>query len=401
MLVCGRIRYAAVMTVLEPVSWSRPARPARSVLVHRNVDAWLIGGISLVLFALMFVVVPRDADINSVSWTAFYLAFVVNGPHFFASYWHLYVDNGRDLLRNRRYVFAGIVVPIALIVGLFVASRRPSEATLASMVNIMWISVGWHYVKQIFGVSLVASAAHGRPIGGLTKSLYRINLLSVWLMTLVFSNDRGSKTAFFGVTSTSFDLTGWLERIHLYWIADHLRLVVYVIVGVTALAAIGGFVRQWIRTGKTMAPVGWIAWLSIYVWYLPVFYHPSYGYLIPFFHSLQYLLFSVTFSWNKSRRILEQPTTVTATDDRIRRRRFVEKFGLFVAVSVVLGAAGFHWIPEWLDRNATLRPTVLGPQFYVVAFNLFINIHHYFVDSVIWRGSNPQVRTFLRPRPVS
>lgn len=26
---------------------------------------------------------------------------------------------------------------------------------------------------------------------------------------------------------------------------------------------------------------------------------------------------------------------------------------------------------------------------------MFINIHHYFIDSVIWRNGNPEVRQFL------
>jgi len=29
------------------------------------------------------------------------------------------------------------------------------------------------------------------------------------------------------------------------------------------------------------------------------------------------------------------------------------------------------------------------------AFSLFINLHHYFIDNVIWRGDNDYLKTYL------
>lgn len=388
------------MTTFEQtVAATRPTQRTRPALVHRHLDAWLIGGISIVVFALMFILVPKDADIGQVSWTTFYLAFLINGPHFFASYWHIYVDNARRL-REPRFAFAGFVVPALLIVGLIVASQRGNDKTLGHMVNLMYLSVGWHYVKQIFGVTLVSSAAHGRPVAGWPKKLLRFNLLTIWLMSWVFTNQYAwtSNRGFFGVTYSSANITGFLDDIGLSFVGDHLRLSVYVLVATTAAVALGGFAHQWIVTGKTLAPVGWVAWASIYIWYLPVLAHPAYFYFVPLFHSLQYLLFSVTFSWNKAAGEDLAPSLMT---DRQRRQQFVTRFAVFVAFAFVLGAAGFHWLPEYLDRNVDYRPNQLGGQFWVVAFNLFINIHHYFVDSVIWRGTNPQVRKYLRPRSAS
>jgi hypothetical protein len=411
---------------------------ARTALTHRTVDTLLIGGLSILVFAAMFLLVPKDVDISHLSWTMFYLGFIVNGPHFFASYWHLYVDNA-SRLHEKRFVFAGFVVPLLLIVGLYAASRNATQRTLGLMVGVMYLSVGWHYVKQIFGVMLVSSAAHGSPVSGLQKKLLRVNLLVVWLMSWTFANERSWTTAkengFFGVSYSSANVNQFLRNNALGFLASHFRLAVYLLVGLSLGFALVAFVRQWIDTGTTMAPVGWVAWASIYVWYLPVLYHPAYFYLVPFFHSLQYLLFSVTFSWNKARSDsaiddpigpiapIARPTngepafleTATGGDlgaavdpaleadrvietARLRRQKFVLRLGLFSVFAVSLGAAGFHWIPEWMDRNMNYRSAALGGQFWVVAFNVFINVHHYFVDSVIWRGTNPQVRKFLQPR---
>jgi hypothetical protein len=420
------------MTTLDSPFRSRPQRTA---LTQRNIDALLIGGLSILVFAVMFLLVPKDVDISHLSWTMFYLGFVVNGPHFFASYWHIYIDNA-SRLREPRLAFAGFMVPLILIVGLFVASRNRSDHTLGLMVGVMYLSVGWHYVKQIFGVMLVSSAAHGNSVSNVAKKLLRVNLLMVWFMSWTFANERAWTTAkengFFGVSYSSANINRFLTNHGMRFFASHFRLGIYLLVGVSATFTLLALMRQWVRTGAMMAPVGWVAWASIYVWYLPVLYHPAYFYLVPFFHSLQYLLFSVTFSWNKARSesAIDAPVVVSgpvetgelavagspdsphsATNpavDRIdpldisrgRRQQFVQRFGLFLVFAFVLGAAGFHWVPEWMDRNMNYRSPALGGQFWVVAFNVFINVHHYFVDSVIWRGTNPQVRKFLQPRPI-
>ena len=36
-----------------------------------------------------------------------------------------------------------------------------------------------------------------------------------------------------------------------------------------------------------------------------------------------------------------------------------------------------------------------GMSFFVTAAMLFINIHHYFIDNVLWRFKDPRVRAYL------
>ena len=36
-----------------------------------------------------------------------------------------------------------------------------------------------------------------------------------------------------------------------------------------------------------------------------------------------------------------------------------------------------------------------GILFFVTSAMLFINIHHYFIDNVIWRFKDPEVRAYL------
>jgi hypothetical protein len=58
----------------------------------------------------------------------------------------------------------------------------------------------------------------------------------------------------------------------------------------------------------------------------------------------------------------------------------------------------FHGAPEVLDaaffsrRGRFVDPGNLGLSPCVAAFFVCVNIHHYFMDHVIWRRENPEAR---------
>jgi hypothetical protein len=74
------------------------------------------------------------------------------------------------------------------------------------------------------------------------------------------------------------------------------------------------------------------------------------------------------------------------------------RMGLLAASALALGWFLFRGAPRALDAQfaslATTGPE-LGPTPYFAALYAFVNIHHYFMDTVIWRKQNPDTR-FLR-----
>ncbi|MCY1551726.1 hypothetical protein D9M68_880740 [compost metagenome] len=122
----------------------------------------------------------------------------------------------------------------------------------------------------------------------------------------------------------------------------------------------------------------------IYVWLSPFLTHPFFLYMIPFFHSLQYLLFSGAYTRDK----------VEASGSGSRG------YLIWWGGAFVLAALVFEVIPTAID-DAGLHSGEITPKLALVAFLLFINIHHYFIDNVLWRGDNPQVRQALRMREKS
>ena len=74
-------------------------------------------------------------------------------------------------------------------------------------------------------------------------------------------------------------------------------------------------------------------------------------------------------------------------------RRLLRQLGA-TPVLVVAGWLAFEFVPNEVD---TALGTFNAWQmfFFFTAAMLFINIHHYFLDNVLWRFKDPQVRQYL------
>ena len=80
------------------------------------------------------------------------------------------------------------------------------------------------------------------------------------------------------------------------------------------------------------------------------------------------------------------------------------QLGALALGALALGWALFHGAPGVLDGLLGPHPTLnpmpeeLGPTPYLAAVVAVVNIHHYFMDHVIWRRENPDTR-YLRDDP--
>jgi len=70
-------------------------------------------------------------------------------------------------------------------------------------------------------------------------------------------------------------------------------------------------------------------------------------------------------------------------------------FTFFVVLGVLLGFLGFYGLPRSFDSLVPYDRHLLGPSMFLFAFYIFINIHHYFLDNVMWRRGNPDVQQYL------
>ena len=124
-----------------------------------------------------------------------------------------------------------------------------------------------------------------------------------------------------------------------------------------------------------IAPVAFVFW-----WIPPLIQENFYIWIVPFFHSLQYLGFVYKI---EGRRL--QTTRPGATP----------MWGGITAMAlVVAGFVTFELIPNTADHFFDTQGE-LGAWFFFASAVVFINVHHYFIDNVIWRFSNKRIRQFL------
>ena len=349
-------------------------------LLSPAIDLLMIGGGSLLVFLLTYLFIDKNANTSRMSWTMFYLAFAVNNPHFAASYVLLYGDKRRELFSNRRFFWAGVVVPGLLIAYMAACIVATSPKYLSYAVSVMYFTVGWHYIKQIYGTMVVTAARRGYYFSKTESLVLKSNLYPLWFLSFFSGNLAVREILHYGIGYHTFAVPTYVMPLN----------YCLILVSLGALVAVLG--RKWWLSRQLP---GWSAacsFVAIYIWYLPGLYHPIFWFAIPFFHSLQYLLFVTTLKKNE----FAANATRDGGGSAEVRRRFAKQSLTFVGLIGVLGYLAFDGVPFFLDNFVlTYDKQVFGPQLAMFVFITFINIHHYFIDNVLWRHDNPALKAYL------
>ncbi len=349
----------------------------------------LVGGFTLVLFPLAWLAergVGLDAAELAVGFTTFHAAHLVNDPHFSVTYLLFYRNArarlfGRDLepRQRLRYVFAGILAPAALGAWTVLAIAHGSSRALGALIELMFALVGWHYVKQGFGVLLVLSARRG------------VRYQPHERRALLFHALAGAAFAWANPASPRREVE---EKGVVYTALAHprsLELVTGVVFGLSALLLVA-ILAQKNRRERRLPPLAPLIGYLVAIWLWSVFssIDPLMLYAIPALHSLQYLYFVWLLRRNEALEAEAPPHFGRPTQERL----------LVLAVSAAaLGALQFHFAPSLLDWARWLVPhgtpaelADLGPTPWFAGLFALVNIHHYLMDTVIWRRENPETR---------
>ncbi len=352
----------------------------------------LVGGATPFLFPLSWLLQKRfglDASEYAVGFLFFYGAHVVNDPHFAVTYLLFYrgfrarafgpVFGG---LQRVRYVMAGLLVPLLLAGWATASLAMKSAALLGVMIQVMFLLVGWHYVKQGFGVLVVLAARRGVRFTTLERTVVLLHSFAGWAYAWASPADPGTEVEEKGVVYTTVAHSLGLERVtHVLFLATVLPLV-WVLVQK----------RRREKTLPILTPL--TAFLcTVWSWTIYSAYDPLVKYAIPALHSLQYLYFVWLLRDNEAAEREGPPWFEPSRGTRL---------GLLAVGAVGLGWFFFHGAPGALDgalvsRRASVA-SGLGPTPYLAAIFTFVNIHHYFMDYVVWRRDNPDTRYLTMQR---
>lgn len=372
------------MTSATPSLFVRTERD--SLAPRPLVEFLLVGGATLFLlpiaWILQLVAGLDDAEL-AVGFLCFHAAYVINDPHFSVTYLLFYRNAGQRAFGSEfshsqrlRYWLAGLVVPIVLITWAGVSIARQSAYSLGLMMQLMFFLVGWHYVKQGFGVLSVLSARRGTRFTRSERRWLLGHCFAGWLYARASPVDPGTEYMEHGVIFTSLPHPKGLE-------AFTFALFCFSTLGLV-WALVGHFRRE-----RRLPPVAALCGFLITVWLWVVYssIDPLLVYMIPALHSVQYLYFVWMLKRNEAKSQEGPP---------LFKGPVATRLGWLAVSSIALAWLLFHGAPWFFDevvrgsRNTSFGD--LGPTPFLAAFVTFVNLHHYFMDSVIWRRDNPETR---------
>ena len=375
----------------------------RRALTSRFLDFWLLGGASILVWLVMIAVQgfrsswAIDQHFKNLTYTTASLSLLVNYPHFLVSY-KLAYGRGPSFIRSHAWQL--VIVPV-LLIGTFVAAfflytvpvaRVPGMSGLITTVaplgtnvrvlsgprfgdllftvvfNVMLFTVGWHYTKQVFGCMMVYAHFDRYTLTPAQRTITKWALLSIWWLTFVHSNMSGSQNSFSQFTYYSLDLPDIAVPIAGLLVAGGFLLVLYKV-----------FYLNYRDTGRRPSLNMVVPFFALYLWWLPqTRQYEFYFLLTPLFHSLQYLAF-----------------VYKMEDTRLKTERHREVRATAIVVGLVLaGWLVFEFVPNTVDnRLGTFNAWHMF--FFFTAAMLFINVHHYFLDNVLWRFRDREVQHYL------
>lgn len=408
---------AATLKMPLPSHEMKDAQPL-PVLSYRFMDFWLMGGASLVMWALLTSTQYFRNDYSFVGMRfeqvggAFsLLALICNHPHFMASY-RLAYGRGRGFILT--HWFTLIAVPATLIgfyalaflkmtdpvsdapwapplnAGLsaihvgyrFGAAGNYGTEILAASVWLMYLTVGWHYSKQVFGCMSVYGNYDKYPISKNQRLAMKFSVFGVAFYSFCHLNfhwrdyyPMSGSFQFIGLSVGELDLPAFLETFAtlflLSGIAGFLYFVIY---------------KNYRDHGKLPSANFLVPFVAFYAWWVPIFKQREFYFMmVPFFHSLQYLPFAMRMELNGLN----------------TKAHAQKKFALRMVILLLAGFLAFEAIPSLLDSRAAYYSNIGIASFFTIAFAVFINVHHFFIDSVLWRFQDPNVRqALLSPEDV-
>jgi len=356
----------------------------------KAMDMLLLGGASVIAWLFFRFIELDKREILILAFGMMFLANFVNHPHFMHSYqmffeiWPVIKQEKGSAKYKIRWLVTAIFIPslLAVLLGFSVYLSMKGDFRLMQMcVGLYAVLVGWHYVKQSFGMALFDAARSKVYWSAKSRKILLWNSYISWLAALIIGAGVLAGGDFWGV---KFPV---LRLLHDgYWTAA--AAIVATASAAWTLLAIWRQIQLW-RSSEIaisdMPLAGIIGYVvGIYLWTLLAWLDHKFILVIPFFHSLQYL--AIVSKYQKGKNKINLGVS-----------RLLPMDILTYAKAAILGFGLFWFIPGALDylEGGKLNYLSGGVFVFTAAIWIFINIHHYFIDSVIWKKENPLMGKYI------
>ncbi len=339
-------------------------------IITPRIDAICGGGLSLVVAVIVIAYgLVTEAGMGRMLVAIQVYLFtdlLINWPHFMASYRLLYSKRANF----QRHPLVTIGMPIAaLTLFAYIAYRCYTDPATTSTSSLMVLSVihvfapimlAWHYTGQSWGMTACFAFLSGLRMNDRERRLIRAGFYTLFVYHI------GLAYQLFGYVQGLF-----AEQEAGVYLMQAIISVSRVAVFVGFALGLMGFRELAQRTGKSIPMRVWLPWLATFSWYAMVDVYPVSFFLLQIFHALQYLSFPIRVELNQY-----------STPQHQWRHLIV----YYLAITLI-GAVAFGW-SDFFDLGAAWLP--MGTATWMI-----INVHHYFIDAVIWKIRDPEVRHAL------
>lgn len=344
---------------MSPTSAEITPRRRPSIL-SPFVDFLCVGGLSLIVFVPLLLSGRSDLVLIGAGAQA-WVATAINMPHFMASY-RLVYRSRESILRHR---WASIYVPAILLLYTAVAiwEAQSSPVLVIVLITVSSAYLAWHYTGQVWGMMASYAYLDGVKFEKTERALVRTSLriLLAWHLTwFLYTQLRDP------------------SKVRPAYLLLSAGTVIAFVLGVAGLI----LMRR--RTGRIPPARALVAWIALFVWYAVMARDPKAIFWIQIAHALQYLAFPIRVEINHTNAQPEHSAR------RFTLHMVAYAVGL-LAVSVVVAQIVPATAMSVVGNIFGEEPSRAAP----VLILMFINIHHYFTDGVIWKISNPEVRKEL------
>jgi hypothetical protein len=256
----------------------------------------------------------------------------------------------------------GAVILVALAAG-----KDSVGAVSKALVTSVYLLTTWHYVKQVYGVGRITAAYAGIKLTEWDGKVLRYGLYPLWFLGAAQVLAPGA----------SYSLAGFHVGYSLLpsWGYPTLR-VLALVSAIPVLAVFVGVVK---RTHRPPASAFVAPYVATFLWLgLPTNPLLTLLLLAPF-HALQYLA-------------VGHRAEIAVAADRPGEHGLMWWLNIFVGAACG-GLLLSRWAPQFIDAHVH---TGRGPLLFTAAFFVFLNMHHYLIDAVIWRSGGDLVKAMGR-----
>jgi hypothetical protein len=329
--------------------------------VHPVVDLLVMGGLSIAALALFGIVdVPRERLVA----LSFALLIVCNYPHFAATSYRLYSSPDN----RAQYPYTAYGAPILVLSG--VAASLLSPAFVApAFVKLFLLWSPFHFSAQTVGLTVLYSRRAGVSLDGLPRRFLTAWVFGSFIAAQALGESGLAPQTFYGVQYPQLGIP--------LWVGNYCLTAMY-----AAMAGFLAWALWWSFSQRRFLP--WILLVPAVAqlcWFVLGASTEGYREFVPFFHSLQYLLVA----WILQLKERSDLAAEEATPFRLGRES-LKWFGFAILAGYFLFEAVPRILSAWTGLDVALA---LG------VFIAGVQIHHFFVDGVIWKLRNPRVRSPL------